>query len=53
MSADRIERALQAAIAEGTVPAAARLPAQDSRPWPVVLLTGCGRRLEFVFFQPV
>ena len=48
MSADRIERALQAAIAEGTVPAAARLPAQDSRPWPVVLLTGLGAWLAAV-----
>ena len=39
MSQARVQAVLQAAIEKGLLPAHAQLPAQDSRPWPVVLLT--------------
>jgi uncharacterized membrane-anchored protein len=37
-----LDRTLNAAIAVGLLPADARLPARDARPWPVVLLTALG-----------
>ncbi len=39
---DGLAAALQAAVAEGLLPPDARLPEDDSRPWPVVLLTALG-----------
>jgi uncharacterized membrane-anchored protein len=42
MSNVRINHLLQVAIAEGLLPAAARCPVQESRPWPVVLLIALG-----------
>lgn len=42
MNAARLEALRRAAIAEGLLPAHATLPAQDSRPWPVVLLMALG-----------
>ncbi|HEY2926795.1 GDYXXLXY domain-containing protein [Piscinibacter sp.] len=42
MSAARIDQTLCAAIASGVLPATATRPAQEARPWPVVLLTGLG-----------
>jgi uncharacterized membrane-anchored protein len=38
----RIDAWLRAAVAEGLLPADARVAAQDARPWPVVLLTALG-----------
>jgi uncharacterized membrane-anchored protein len=37
-----LQQALQQAVHEGLLPAGARAPSPDSRPWPVVLLTGLG-----------
>jgi uncharacterized membrane-anchored protein len=42
VSAGAVDRLLQAGIAAGLLPAAARLPGQDARPWPVLLLTALG-----------
>lgn len=42
MSARRLPEVLQAAQAEGLLPAGASLPHDDGRPWPVVLLTALG-----------
>ena len=41
MSKD-IECTVRAAVAAGVLPAGAVAPAQDERPWPVVLLTALG-----------
>lgn len=38
----RLDQVLAAGIAEGLLPATARPPHQDVRPWPVVLLTALG-----------
>jgi uncharacterized membrane-anchored protein len=38
----RLTALIQAAIAKGLLPAGATAPRQDSRPWPVVLLTALG-----------
>lgn len=48
MSPDRLDIAIQAAIAAGVLPATARRPEQDNRPWPVVLLTALGAWLAAV-----
>jgi len=45
---DRPSAGVRAAIDQGLLPADATLPAQDSRPWPVVLLTGLGAWLAAV-----
>jgi uncharacterized membrane-anchored protein len=42
MGQDRIDKLLEAAITQGLLPATAKSPVPDSRPWPVVLLTGLG-----------
>jgi uncharacterized membrane-anchored protein len=42
MSAHAVDYVLRAAIASGILPPTATRPAQDTRPWPVVLLTGLG-----------
>ncbi len=39
---DRLDAAIEGAIAAGVLPADATRPATDARPWPVVLLTGLG-----------
>ena len=48
MSADRLERGLHAATAEGLLPAGADCRPPDTRPWPVVLLTALGAWLAAV-----
>ncbi|WP_428421507.1 GDYXXLXY domain-containing protein [Methylibium sp.] len=48
MSGARADGLLRAAVAEGLLPPAATLPAQDSRPWPVVLLTALGAWLATI-----
>ncbi len=48
MSQARVQAVLQAAIEKGLLPAHAQLPAQDTRPWPVVLLTAIGAWLAAV-----
>jgi hypothetical protein len=45
---DGLERTLRAAIAAGLLPADARYPAGEDRPWPVVLLTALGAWLAAV-----
>jgi uncharacterized membrane-anchored protein len=42
MSRADLESTLRAAVAERLLPADAAVPAQDERPWPVVLLTALG-----------
>ena len=46
----RLEAVLQAAIAEGLVAPTATAPANDERPWPVVLLTAFGAWLAALPF---
>lgn len=48
MSALRLEQVLQRAMASGVLPPTASPPAQDVRPWPVVLLTGLGAWLAAI-----
>ena len=48
MKNPRMDQLLQAAIANGVLPAEAVPPQQDSRPWPVVLLTALGAWLAAV-----
>lgn len=48
MSADRVDRTLQEAIAAGILPAGTGRPEQDTRPWPVVLLTALGAWLAAI-----
>lgn len=48
MSRARMEQVLQDAIAAGILPADAARPGQDSRPWPVVLLTALGAWLAAI-----
>ncbi|HPM66895.1 MAG TPA: hypothetical protein PLX45_11620, partial [Piscinibacter sp.] len=42
MSRQSLDAVLQAGIAEGLLPATARAPDDNERPWPVVLLTALG-----------
>ena len=42
MSRERVQSLVQAAITRGLLPPTARAPGLDSRPWPIVLLTGLG-----------
>jgi uncharacterized membrane-anchored protein len=44
----RAEQALQAGIAQGLLPPDATLPVQDTRPWPVMLLTALGAWLAAI-----
>lgn len=37
-----VQAAIQTGIASGLLPAATTMPANDARPWPVVLLTAIG-----------
>ena len=46
--ADRLDRALRAAVAEGLLPPGASRPAIDARPWPVVLLVALGAWLAAI-----
>ena len=48
MSLQRVQGLVQAAISQGLLPAHATVPVQDSRPWPVVLLTALGAWLAAV-----
>ena len=48
MSQDRLDQTLADAIAAGLLPGTARRPEQDTRPWPVVLLTALGAWLAAV-----
>ncbi len=48
MSHDRLDQTIQSAIAAGVLPASASRPDQDSRPWPVVLLTALGAWLAAI-----
>lgn len=48
MSQRRVQDLVQAAIAQGLLPATATVPDPDSRPWPVVLLTALGAWLAVV-----
>jgi uncharacterized membrane-anchored protein len=48
MSADRLDQAIHDAISAGVLPSHARRPEQDTRPWPVVLLTALGAWLAAV-----
>ncbi len=48
MNNDRLEHTLQQAIRVGILPATASRPLQDSRPWPVVLLTALGAWLAVI-----
>lgn len=48
MSHDRLDQVLQEAIAAGVLPATAVRPAQENRPWPVVLLTAIGAWLAAI-----
>lgn len=43
-----LDQVLARAVAEGLLPTTARPPQQDTRPWPVVLLTGLGAWLAAV-----
>lgn len=48
MSPDRLDQTLADAIAAGLLPGTAHRPEQDTRPWPVVLLTALGAWLAAV-----
>jgi uncharacterized membrane-anchored protein len=48
MSRDRLQQTLLDAIASGLLPSTAGRPVQDSRPWPVVLLTALGAWLAAI-----
>lgn len=48
MSASQIQQAVRAGIERGLLPADAAPPAQDTRPWPVTLLTALGAWLAVV-----
>ncbi len=48
MKPDRLDQTLADAIAAGLLPVTARRPEQDTRPWPVVLLTALGAWLAAV-----
>jgi uncharacterized membrane-anchored protein len=48
MSGARLDTAVRAAIAEGLLPVTTTVPAQDDRPWPVVLLTAFGAWLAAI-----
>ena len=48
MSHDRLDKVLQEAITDGVLPASAVRPIQESRPWPVVLLTALGSWLAVI-----
>ncbi|HJV96142.1 MAG TPA: GDYXXLXY domain-containing protein [Albitalea sp.] len=44
----QLDQAIRSAITAGLLPAGATRPAQDTRPWPVVLLTGLGAWLAAI-----
>lgn len=48
MSAARLDQLIEAAVAQGILPAGALRPSDEQRPWPVVLLTGLGAWLAAV-----
>jgi len=48
VSPERLDQVLAAAVAAGLLPATAQPPPQDTRPWPVVLLTALGAWLAAV-----
>ena len=48
MSRDRLDQVLQDAIDAGVLPASAVRPDQETRPWPVVLLTALGAWLAAI-----
>ena len=48
MSQQRVQSLVQDAMAQGLLPTTATVPEQDSRPWPVVLLTALGAWLAVV-----
>ncbi len=48
MSAHRVDQVLHDAIAAGVLPETATRPAQENRPWPVVLLTALGAWLAAI-----
>src|SRR3990167_3346081 len=48
MSRDRVKFVWEQATAAGVLPAGATRPEQDSRPWPIVLLTALGAWLAAV-----
>lgn len=48
MSRARLDATLQAAVAEGLLPAGAALPAADHRAWPIVLMMGLGAWLSAI-----
>ncbi|HUG24536.1 GDYXXLXY domain-containing protein [Piscinibacter sp.] len=48
MSGEQLDRIVRRAIAAGLLPASAQPPQQDSRPWPIVLLTALGAWLAAV-----
>jgi uncharacterized membrane-anchored protein len=48
MKADRLDQAIHDAISAGVLPDHARRPEQDTRPWPVVLLTALGAWLAAI-----
>jgi uncharacterized membrane-anchored protein len=42
MSASTVDRLVEAAVADGLLPAGSTAPSRENRPWPVVLLTAFG-----------
>ena len=48
MNGEPLDRIVRSAIAAGLLPASAQSPLQDSRPWPIVLLTALGAWLAAV-----
>jgi uncharacterized membrane-anchored protein len=48
MKADRLDQVIHDAISAGVLPDHATRPAQDTRPWPVVLLTALGAWLAAI-----
>lgn len=48
MNSNRLDQALRAAIAAGVLPAHTTRPTNDTRPWPVVLLTALGAWLSAI-----
>ena len=48
MSATQVDTVLRAAVSEGVLPKDAEALEQDSRPWPIVLLTALGAWLAAI-----
>lgn len=48
MSASQLDQIIQSAIAAGILPVEATLPAENIRPWPVILLTALGAWLAAI-----